>query len=243
MADDSVKLFDKIARTGIDIFQEVQQKIFTVDCVTAEIFRNRCVEFIVAFLISSRYVEGRHDITNNVHLVVIEFQKLITRLEERFNNFTDVRATYCCPNESLDTAIQGRPRLLIPQEQLEGLRSLGFSWVTIAKMLGVSERTVRRRKQEYNMSSSTDIFSEISDSEIDKFMKFILQVSPNSGERMIIGWFRGRGIRVQRWRIRDSISRVDPLSRDLRRRTVTVRRIYSVPTPNSLWYDKKYSTS
>lgn len=235
MADGSVNAFCTVARVGIGIFQELQQKLFSFDCVTAEIFRNRCLEFIVAFLISSRYVERHLSITNDIHLVVIEFQKLLSRLEERFNNFNEDGAYYCCPSESQSSAAQGRPRLLIPQEQLEGLRSLGFSWVAIAKMLGVSERTVRRRKEEYNMSSSVNIFSEISDSEIDEFMKFILQVSPNSGERMIIGWFRGRGIRIQRWRIRESISRVDPLSRDLRRRTVTIRRIYSVPTPNSLW--------
>ena len=228
-------MFLKVARAGIDIYQEVQRKLFSLDCVTAELFRNRCVEFIVAFLISSRYIEGHLDITQNIHLVVIEFQNLITRLEERFNNFIEDGASYCCPNEPSDTTTQGRPKLLIPQEQLEGLRSLGFSWVAIAKMLGVSERTVRRRKEEYNMSSSTYLFSEISDGEIDEFMKFILQVSPNSGERMIIGWFRGRGIRVPRWRIRESVARVDPISRDLRRRTVTTRRIYSVPTPNSLW--------
>ena len=108
--------------------------------------------------------------------------------------------------------------------------------MTISKMLGVSERTVRRRKEEYNMSS-TDLFSDISDKEIDELMKYILRISPNSGKRMIIGWFRGRGI-LYKVAIKGSLLHEwihHPIRRDLRRRTVTARRVYSVPTPNSPW--------
>jgi len=238
MADNNDELdvvFFEVVQVGIEIYQEVQRKLFISDSVTAELLRNRCVEFIIALLLSSRHLEAHQNIMQDIHLVVVEFQKLISRFEERFNNFTEDEVHYCCPKEQLHIKGQGRPKLKIPKEQLEGLRALGFSWVAISKMLGVSEKTVRRRKEAYNMSSSMELFSKISDDEIDEFMKFILQISPNSGERMIMGWFRGRGINVQRWRIRESIARVDPISRDLRRRTVTRRRIYSVPTPNSLW--------
>ena len=85
------------------------------------------------------------------------------------------------------------------------------------------------------MASSRELFSEMSDDEVDNRVEHVLQTSPNSGEKMIMGWFRGRGILVQRWRLRQSIMQVDPVGRELRQRTVTKRQVYSVPTPNSLW--------
>jgi len=52
---------------------------------------------------------------------------------------------------------------------------------------------------------------------------------------MLIGWFKRKGIRIPRWKLRKSIMRVDPIGRELRRKTVTKRRVYSVPNPNALW--------
>ena len=45
-----------------------------------------------------------------------------------------------------------RPRYEIRQEQIHGLReALGFGWVDIARMLGMSPRTLSRRGQEFGM--------------------------------------------------------------------------------------------
>ena len=45
-----------------------------------------------------------------------------------------------------------RPRYEIRQEQIHGLReALGFRWVDIARMLGMSPRTLSRRRQEFGM--------------------------------------------------------------------------------------------
>ena len=53
---------------------------------------------------------------------------------------------------------------------------------------------------------------------------------------MIRGYFRSRGIRIQRDRIRKSLARIDP--RNARSRWVITisRRAYCVPGPNSLWH-------
>ena len=170
---------------------------------------------------------------DDVLQAVIEFQTLIQRLDERFSFINQNGVQFSCPTESCTG--KGRPKLVILKEQLEGLRSLGFSWVGIAKMLGVSEKTIRRKRDMYNIDSSLESFTEISDDELDHFVKYVLQISPNFGEKMIIGCFKGRGIRVQTWRLRKSIMQVDPVSRELRQRIVTKRRTYSVPTPNSMW--------
>ena len=45
-----------------------------------------------------------------------------------------------------------RPRYEIRQEQIHGLReALGFRWVDIARMLGMSPRTLMRPRQEFGM--------------------------------------------------------------------------------------------
>ena len=45
-----------------------------------------------------------------------------------------------------------RPRYEIRQEQIHGLReALGFRWIDIARMLGMSPRTLTRPRQEFGM--------------------------------------------------------------------------------------------
>ena len=92
---------------------------------------------------------------------------------------------------------RGRPSLVIPKEQIEGLRSLGFSWAAMARMLGESEKTSKRRREAFDISSTLERFSDISDDEIDHFVKSALDISPHSGERMLIGWFKGKGIHIR----------------------------------------------
>lgn len=58
---------------------------------------------------------------------------------------------------------------------------------------------------------------------------------PDAGETYIIGAIRSRGMIVQRWRIRQAIQTVDPISRALRRTFAVVRRVYNVVCPNELW--------
>ena len=56
------------------------------------------------------------------------------------------------------------------------------------------------------------------------------------GFSMTSGYLRSLGLRVQRDRIRASISRVDPSNVHLRWAVVVSRRTYSVAGPNSLWH-------
>ena len=51
---------------------------------------------------------------------------------------------------------------------------------------------------------------------------------------MILGALCGRGVRIQRSRLRESIQRVDPTRRG-RKQRLRIRRVYWVPGPNSLW--------
>ena len=164
--------------------------------------------------------------------VISGVQDYISRFNERFNNFEQKgEECYRCPYEERDETNKGagRPR---------------FSWTKIAEMLGVSEKTIRRRRHELGMVVGYySSYSDIPDDELDVFVGRIIDLSSQSGERMLLGSLRAQGIKVQRHRLRESIGRVDPLSREMRRRMAINRRVYSVSTPNALWYLNYYSTN
>ena len=66
-------------------------------------------------------------------------------------------------------------------------------------MLGVSERTIRRRREELGMHvGQTDAYSDIPDDDLDILVSRILHFSPNSGERMLSGALRSHGVKIQR---------------------------------------------
>ena len=129
----------------------------------------------------------------------------------------------------------GRPRLVVSQEAIEELfRSMG-SWRRVSTALGISERTLRRRRQEIGLPIGSQIYSDVDDNELDAEIAAILQHYPDSGEVLVMGALNAKGVYVQRWRVRLSLSRVDPVNRSIRRRVPIIRRTYSVRAPNDLW--------
>ena len=131
----------------------------------------------------------------------------------------------------------GRPRMFVTREQLETLHEqCHLHWSDIARSLGISERTIRRRRHEFGMPVEGRQFSIITDSQLDEFVARILQDTPAVGLRMIMGSLRHRGLSIQRHRVLHSIRRVDPVTSSLRNSRRIIRRSYNVNCPNSLWY-------
>ena len=131
----------------------------------------------------------------------------------------------------------GRPSYAIPKEILEDLREMGYSWERISKTLGVSRWTLRRRVEEFDISKSVITYSKLSDVEIDSIiLQFINQHGRNVGQTFLEGYFRAKGVRIQRRRIREGLLRADPTNTMLRWGVITSRRKYYVPWPNSLWH-------
>lgn len=127
----------------------------------------------------------------------------------------------------------GRRRFSIAQEQIEILRSTGMQWKAIATCLGVSAKTIYRRRLEWGMNDSYD---DISSAELETCVRDIMRLTPYSGETYVRGALRARGINVQRWKIRDVLHTIDPISRAIRRRFAIQRRAYNVRRPNNLWH-------
>ena len=135
------------------------------------------------------------------------------------------------------SGLVGRPSYEISEEQIRALREgAWFTWTDVARILGVSTRTLSRHRQELGMPvGHAGNFSQISDDALDDLVREILTLAPQSGIGLICGAIQSRGWRVQRDRIIGAVQRLDPVVSALRETRRIIRRTYNVPCPNSLW--------
>lgn len=127
-------------------------------------------------------------------------------------------------------AAGGRPKVDVDLEQLSMLLDLNITWEAISSLLDVSVSTLKRRAKESGLDKS---YTNISDAELESLVQDYLLVSPTAGEVLIQGNIRSMGLRIQRERIRKAIHSIrgpQHCSQPI------VRRVYSVPGPNSLWH-------
>ena len=127
------------------------------------------------------------------------------------------------------TGHNGRPKVEVSKEIIERLFEIRRSWQTVASILGNLVRTLRRRRTDFQMPVSNPIGPRISN------VREIIDALSDTGETYVTGSLRSTGIFIQRHRIRDAINKIDPVDRSLRKSVSVLRRVYSVPAPNSLW--------
>ena len=128
----------------------------------------------------------------------------------------------------------GAPSFSIPKCVLENLLEEGFTISEIATILSVSERTIYRRMSQFGFSKSE--FADITDMELDVHIEKITREFPYCGETLINQFLFGKGIKVQRMRIRDSLHRVNCDGVNARKKGRLQRRVYNVTGPNHLWH-------
>lgn len=81
-----------------------------------------------------------------------ELSQLVARAQELLGDLdSDIYYT-SSPLTQQCTGFRGRPQFEIPEEQLELFLDYHFTVVQIAKMLGVSSKTVQRRLKQYGLS-------------------------------------------------------------------------------------------
>ena len=162
---------------------------------------------------------------------------LISAMENELTKLSEVVETVPAENlpivPSTLPSTGGRPAFHITKAQIEQLRDTGMNWRAISTFLGISEKTLQRRRTEFGIHES---FSDISDTDLDRQVTEILQLTPYSGESYVRGSLKGRKVHVQRARVRESLQRVDPVGRSIRKRYAICRRIYNVQSPNHLWH-------
>ena len=89
---------------------------------------------------------------------------------------------------------RNRPRLGINIDQVELLRTVGYSWQEVADAIGASRTTVWRRLQEQNITLSS--YTDISDQDLYDLVRTIQRNFPNAGVVMIQGHLRSQGVHV-----------------------------------------------
>ncbi|XP_057216817.1 uncharacterized protein LOC130570501 [Triplophysa rosa] len=131
--------------------------------------------------------------------------------------------------------VMGRPKYIIEKEKLRSLLDIQLPIPCIAKLLGVSERTVFRRMMEFELSVS-DSYSTLSDQELDMLVSNIKSEMPHVGYRLMMGRLRSLGHRIQWSRLRASMHRIDAVGvfSSMTQLGCIVRRKYSVRAPLSL---------
>ena len=172
------------------------------------------IQIIMAIsLILRRFVNG-FPIQILVESLLLSLRERLQYLWEKIVRYREpVTNQHSVPDREESTG--GRRRYIVPLERIEVLRSTGMSWTAIANCLGISTKTLQRRREEYGMC---DTYIEISSEELETNVRDILRLTPFSGESYVRGALRGRGINVQRWRVRNAIRNIDPINRAIRRR-------------------------
>ncbi|MEQ2210454.1 hypothetical protein XENOCAPTIV_013676 [Xenoophorus captivus] len=114
------------------------------------------------------------------------------------------------------------------------MRDLGFSWMAISRMLSVNIRTLYNHRTQFGLVDYGS-FINISNEVLDSVITEVLNQTPGSGETYITASLRGRGIRVQQWRVRQRLRIIDPVGRAFRGWRAIQHRVYNVSVPNEVW--------
>uniref|UniRef100_A0A8W8MCH0 Integrase core domain-containing protein n=1 Tax=Magallana gigas TaxID=29159 RepID=A0A8W8MCH0_MAGGI len=146
-------------------------------------------------------------------------------------------ATQVCPE--LEHQTKGRPVFKIPFETLEFFVENGFKVAEIARLIGVSKRTVERRLKDYDLGIRQS-YSPLTDHELEDEVKKIINDFPHVGYRTMSGLLQVKGHRVQEKRIRHAMQNADSCGVLFRRLFLSAsrvqRRTYSVKAPQALWH-------
>ena len=205
---DNIETFLRNIPTQID---EARRQLFCDNINT--------IEFINILHQRSIDRQGDHadqQLQNDLGFLVGELQTMCSRYDDLLiRSESSYPLNFTCPlEESLN---RGRRRYSIPQTALIDLHRIHNSWAQVAMEVGVSYRTLLRRRHEYSLPVSNtigqrDTYTEISQTDLCDVVREVLQVLPNAGETFVLGALRQRNIRIQRWKVRNAIRTVDPLS-------------------------------
>ena len=94
---------------------------------------------------------------------------------------------------------------------------------------------MRRWILEYGLQEIIE-YSTINDEDLDEIVSTFVADFPCAGQKTLAGYLSSHGYHIQRWRIRESLLRVDPWGVEQRTRNILYHQQYRVRGPNSLWH-------
>ncbi|XP_052281363.1 uncharacterized protein LOC127878877 [Dreissena polymorpha] len=117
---------------------------------------------------------------------------------------------------------------------IETLFEAGYSVKDTSIALGVSESTLFRKMGQFGLSKLA--FTEIDEEELNIVVATTITEFPRCGEEMLRKVLLQKGIKVQRFRLRQCLKHLDEDGIRARKRRRLRRRIYNVSAPNCLWH-------
>ena len=161
---------------------------FTGDVTTANRLMGRSDEYLSLLMCVYRRSREIHEPQNSSSVAelssdVLELVEVVYHFREHYQEWV----LHLLDNETEDDASElllparvyrgtpGRPPYQVPKSQIEALMELGFSYAAMARMLHVSPRTIRRRREEYGLPIGR-YYSDITDNHLDELIGSILQV-------------------------------------------------------------------
>jgi hypothetical protein len=133
------------------------------------------------------------------------------------------------------TGKPGRPRTVPRASYLARAThpQAGINLTATAATIELHRHTVRSYLRRFEIEYQ---HSDISDHDLDTYIRNFRAKHPDSGVRYIFAALRVRGFRLQKRRVMESLHRVDSVGLALRRRGRIRRRKYKVSRPQALWH-------
>jgi hypothetical protein len=103
----------------------------------------------------------------------------------------------------------------------------------LARILKVHRNTIHRMITVYGITRG---FSSIPDSELDGILRDWAQDRPDSGYQYAHAYIRTLGLRIQKMRVRLSLSRVNGITRAITAANTIEHRQYRSKRPNAVWH-------
>ena len=202
--------------------------------------RNICCDALESSLLSLELVYREFVVAESIRVLSLNEQSGLNFIRFALDMLTNVRNRASENTEQSSPPVEyngliGRPRFVIPRQQLLYLVENHFTVPQMSEMLGVSVRTLHRRLSQYGLSIRSQ-YSELTDNDLDRLIKSIHDQFPMCGYRQMNGHLLSQGFRIQQWRIRDSQRRICPEGTMMRQLRCLRRREYRVAAPRSLYH-------
>lgn len=166
---------------GKQVSIELKRYLFTAQNYYAIVL---CDAFIDGLSVLVAHTLCSGEISDCTYRINIELRRLSNVFEERLENVPDEGYRFLSRPKRYNG--RGRPMFFIPESQVVGLLVLNFSRKEIAAMLGVSTKTLSRRRAESDKSICANSHTSITDEQLDRTVAGILANSPNSGKELLL---------------------------------------------------------
>ncbi|KAK9976937.1 hypothetical protein ABG768_018758 [Culter alburnus] len=137
--------------------------------------------------------------------------------------------------ESVYLGVRGRPSINVSKQQIEFLMKQGHTIKQMAKILGCSSSFLYRKTKLLGIPIRK-LQTQVTEEELIQHVRRLHSLYPNTGSEIMRGLLRGEGLFVQRCRVREALTQIDPTATARRWSSSIAQRVYHVPHPNSLWH-------